>query len=94
MGYHSDIAFTPSVKAAQEARGSRGGYDKAMARHDWGDRVTPALAGFIAERDSFYLGTASADGQPYIQHRGGPRGFFGSTSRLGTSTRTTRRSCS
>jgi hypothetical protein len=76
MSYRSDIAFTSSVKAAQEARGSRDGYEKAMARHDWGDQVTPALAQFIAERDSFYLGTASADGQPYIQHRGGPKGFL------------------
>jgi predicted pyridoxine 5'-phosphate oxidase superfamily flavin-nucleotide-binding protein len=47
-----------------------------MARHDWDDRVTPALEAFLAERDSFYLGTASADGQPYIQHRGGPKGFL------------------
>ena len=76
MSYHSDVAFTPAVKAAQEARGSRAGYDKAMARHDWGDRVTPALLAFIAERDSFYLGTTSAGGQPYIQHRGGPKGFL------------------
>ncbi len=56
MGYRSDIAFTPAVKAAQQARGSRAGYEKAMGRHDWDDRVTPALEGFIAERDSFYLG--------------------------------------
>jgi predicted pyridoxine 5'-phosphate oxidase superfamily flavin-nucleotide-binding protein len=76
MSYRSDIAFSPAVKAAQQARGSRTGYENAMARHDWDDRVTPALASFIAERDSFYLGTASADGQPYIQHRGGPRGFL------------------
>lgn len=76
MSYRSDIAFTPAVKAAQEARGSRAGYEKSMSRRDWGDRVTPALAAFIAERDSFYLGTASADGQPYIQHRGGPKGFL------------------
>jgi uncharacterized protein len=74
--HRSDVAFTPAVKAAQEARGSREGYEKAMARHDWDDRVTPALEAFIAERDSFYLGTASADGQPYIQHRGGPKGFL------------------
>jgi len=74
--YRSDIAFTPAVKAAQEARGSRAGYEKAMARHDWDDHVTPVLEAFIAERDSFYLGTASADGQPYIQHRGGPKGFL------------------
>lgn len=74
--YRSDIAFSPAVKAAQEARGSRDGYEKAMARHDWDDRVTPVLETFLAERDSFYLGTASADGQPYIQHRGGPKGFL------------------
>ncbi len=74
--YRSDVAFTPSVKAAQEARGSRAGYESAMARHDWDDRVTGALEEFIAERDSFYFGTASSDGQPYIQHRGGPKGFL------------------
>jgi predicted pyridoxine 5'-phosphate oxidase superfamily flavin-nucleotide-binding protein len=74
--HRSDIAFTPAVKAAQEARGSRAGYEKAMARHDWADRVTPALEAFIAERDSFYLATASRNGQPYIQHRGGPKGFL------------------
>lgn len=74
--YRSDVAFSPSVKAAQSARGSRDGYERAMERHDWADRVTPPLAAFIAERDSFYFGTASADGQPYIQHRGGPKGFL------------------
>lgn len=68
----SDIAFTPAVKAVQEQKGSRNAY----ARTDWSDRITPRLAAFIAERDSFYLGTASADGQPYIQHRGGPPGFL------------------
>jgi len=74
--YRSDVAFTPAVKAAQKARGSRDGYEKAMSRHDWDDRVTPVLEAFIAKRDSFYLGTASSDGQPYIQHRGGPKGFL------------------
>lgn len=74
----SDIAFTPAVKAAQEKRGSRKAYAKMEQRGQqgpWGDVITPELAGFIAERDSLYLGTASADGQPYIQHRGGPKGF-------------------
>ena len=75
-GFTSDIAFTPSVKAAQEARGSRRGYAKMEAKGGWRDSVTPDLAAFIAERDSFYLGTANADGQPYIQHRGGPQGFL------------------
>ena len=72
----SDIAFTPAVKAAQKARGSRTAYAKMEQRGGWSDVVTPALEEFIAERESFYLGTAGADGQPYIQHRGGPRGFL------------------
>lgn len=72
----SDIAFTPAVKAAQEARGSRSSYAKMEQRGGWNDVVNSALAEFIAQRESFYLGTAAADGQPYIQHRGGPRGFL------------------
>ncbi|WP_428264848.1 pyridoxamine 5'-phosphate oxidase family protein [Haliangium sp.] len=74
--HRSDVGFTAAVKAAQRARGSRDGYERAMRRRDWSGAVTPELAAFIAERDSFYLGTASAAGQPYIQHRGGPRGFL------------------
>ena len=72
----SDIAFTPAVKAAQERKGSRKGYARMEAKGGWQSTVTDDLAHFIAERDSFYLGTASADGQPYIQHRGGPKGFL------------------
>ncbi len=72
----SDIAFTPAVKAAQEKHGSRSAYAKMEQRGGWEDKVTSFLAKFIAERDSFYLGTATADGQPYIQHRGGPKGFL------------------
>jgi len=72
----SDIAFTPAVKAAQEQRGSREAYAKMERRGGWQDQVTPDLAEFIGDRDSFYLATASADGQPYIQHRGGPKGFL------------------
>ena len=72
----SDIAFTPSVKAAQEERGSREAYARMEQRGGWQAKVTSDLAEFIADRDSFYLATASADGQPYIQHRGGPRGFL------------------
>ena len=71
----SDIAFTPAVKAAQERNGSRAGYAR-MEEDGWTDSVTPYLAGYLETRDSFYLGTANADGQPYIQHRGGPRGFL------------------
>jgi predicted pyridoxine 5'-phosphate oxidase superfamily flavin-nucleotide-binding protein len=72
----SDVAFTPAVKAAQTRLGSRAGYAKMEAKGGWQDRVTPELAAFIAERDSAYLATAAADGQPYIQHRGGPKGFL------------------
>ena len=77
MGRHvSDIAFTPAVKAAQESRGSRAAYARMEQKGGWRDRVTPELAQFLAERDSFYLATATADGQPYVQHRGGPPGFL------------------
>jgi predicted pyridoxine 5'-phosphate oxidase superfamily flavin-nucleotide-binding protein len=73
--YPSDVAFTPAVKAVQAAKGSRAGYARAE-RRGWRTRVTPELAGFLAGLDMFYLGTASADGQPYIQYRGGPPGFL------------------
>ncbi len=72
----SDVAFTPSVKAAQERRGSRGLYRRMEEGDGWETTVTPELAAFLAERDSFYLATATAEGQPYIQHRGGPKGFL------------------
>ncbi|MCH7895563.1 MAG: pyridoxamine 5'-phosphate oxidase family protein [Candidatus Methylomirabilales bacterium] len=75
----SEIAFTPVVKAAQEKRGSRNSYAKMEQRGEqgpWRDVVTAELAQYIAERDSLYLGTAGADGQPYIQYRGGPKGFL------------------
>ncbi len=72
----SDVAFTPAVKAEQARRGSRAAYARMVEKGDWSDTVDDRLAAFIAERDSFYFGTASADGQPYIQHRGGRAGFL------------------
>ena len=72
----SDIAFTPAVKAAQQARGSREAYARMEQGAGWQNRITPELAAFAAQRDSFYLGTAAASGQPYIQHRGGPKVFL------------------
>ncbi len=72
----SDVAFSPAVKAAQSRLGSRGGYARMEQKGGWRDTITPELAQFIAQRDSFYIATASADGQPYIQHRGGPKGFL------------------
>lgn len=74
--FRSDIGFTPTVKIEQEKRGSRDNYQKAIENRDWSNVVTDDLAAFIAERNSFYLATASKDGQPYIQHRGGPKGFL------------------
>jgi predicted pyridoxine 5'-phosphate oxidase superfamily flavin-nucleotide-binding protein len=69
----SDVAFTPAVKAVQTAKGSRDAYAK---RGEWRTEIDEQLAAFLAETNSFYLATASADGQPYIQHRGGPKGFI------------------
>lgn len=72
----SDVAFSPSVKAEQEKRGSRRLFTDLEAAGGFRKEVTAELAAFLAERDSFYLATASAAGQPYIQHRGGPKGFL------------------
>jgi predicted pyridoxine 5'-phosphate oxidase superfamily flavin-nucleotide-binding protein len=72
----SDIAFTPSVKAAQERKGSRNGYTKMEQKGGWSDTINDGLKDYIAERDSLYFGTATVDGQPYIQHRGGSNGFL------------------
>jgi predicted pyridoxine 5'-phosphate oxidase superfamily flavin-nucleotide-binding protein len=76
MAPSSDIAFTPSVKAAQQRRGSRSAYARLEAKGGWATTIEPSLADFIAEMRSFYLATASKDGQPYVQHRGGPPGFL------------------
>ncbi|MEM7058302.1 MAG: pyridoxamine 5'-phosphate oxidase family protein [Pseudomonadota bacterium] len=72
----SDIAFTPAVKARQSRHGSRDMYEKQLSRQDWATTVTDGLAAFIAQRESFYMATVSETGHPYIQHRGGPRGFL------------------
>src|ERR671936_815202 len=75
MTNNSDVVFTPAARAAQAVRGSARAYEK---RIDAGfpDRVTPDLAAFIAELDTAFLATVSAAGAPYIQHRGGPKGFI------------------
>lgn len=69
----SDIAFSPAVKAAQERYGSRGHFER---RGDWPVAITEDLAGFLGQATTLYLATASAQGQPYMQHRGGPPGFL------------------
>ncbi len=73
---NSAVALTPAVKAEQIRRGSRTAYARMAEKGDWSNTVDDRLAAFIAERDSFYFGTASANGQPYIQHRGGRAGFL------------------
>ncbi len=72
----SDITFTSTVKAIQEQLGSRKIYESVEKRGGWQGTVTPDLAKFVSERDTLFLGTVNADGQPYIQHRGGPPGFL------------------
>ena len=72
----SDVAFTPSVKAVQTARGSRATYAKVEARGGFRTEIDADLVSFLEEADTAFLATASADGQPYAQHRGGPKGFI------------------
>ena len=72
----SDIAFTPSVKAIQERKGSRTQYARMEERDGWEHTITPELTDFLGEMDSIYLATANAGGRPYIQHRGGAKGFL------------------
>jgi hypothetical protein len=72
---HNHYAFTPTVKAIQARKGSRDSYQR-MEERPWRTTVTPDLAAFIAAMTSFFMATATADGQPYIQHRGGPPGFL------------------
>lgn len=74
--YSSDVAFTPAVKAIQTRKGSRGGYAHMEDGGGFRTEIDRSLATFIGEQTSFFLATANADGQPYIQHRGGPAGFI------------------
>jgi uncharacterized protein len=72
----SDVAFTKAVKAIQQRKGSREAYARLEAAGGFDTVITPELAEFIAEQRSFFMATANAAGQPYIQHRGGPPGFL------------------
>lgn len=74
--YSSDVAFTPAVKAAQTRKGSRQAFARVETGGAWPTQITPEFAEFIAAQTSFFFGTASRGGQPYIQHRGGPPGFL------------------
>ena len=72
----SDIAFTPAVKAVQSRRRSRAAYAEMEARGGFRTVIDESLVQFLTEVDTAYFATASADGQPYAQHRGGPKGFI------------------
>ena len=76
MHIPSDVAFTDTVKAIQERKGSRSAYARMENGIGWSTAITPDLARLIAEQSSVFLATANAAGQPYIQHRGGPPGFL------------------
>ena len=70
-----NIARTPSVRAAQAAMGADHLWHDFKGHREF-DRFTHNEAAFIAERDSFYMASVSETGWPYVQHRGGPRGFL------------------
>jgi len=73
--YASDVAFTPAVKSIQARKGSRAAYAR-VEQNGWRTEIDDQLAVVLADSNSIYLATASSDGQPYIQHRGGPKGFI------------------
>jgi predicted pyridoxine 5'-phosphate oxidase superfamily flavin-nucleotide-binding protein len=73
--YSSDVAFTPAVKAVQARKGSRETYARVEQSGGWRTEIDEELTAFLAGQDSMFLATATAGGQPYIQHRGGPKGF-------------------
>jgi uncharacterized protein len=72
----NEIMFSPAVRAEQTCRGSRETYARRAAAGRFADELSAEAIAFIGKRDSVYLATASADGQPYVQHRGGPPGFL------------------
>ena len=74
--FSSDVAFTPAVKAVQARKGSRSAYAHVEQHGGWRTEIDDQLTAFLAAQDSMFLATATADGQPYIQHRGGPKGFI------------------
>ena len=70
-----EVMFSAAVRAEQARRGSRESYVRQAAAGRFARELSADVIAFIAERDSAFLATASADGQPYVQHRGGPPGF-------------------
>jgi predicted pyridoxine 5'-phosphate oxidase superfamily flavin-nucleotide-binding protein len=76
MTFSSDVAFTPTVKALQTRKGSRRAYERQEEAGAWHTEIDTDHRDFIQAQTSIFLATANSDGQPYIQHRGGPAGFL------------------
>jgi predicted pyridoxine 5'-phosphate oxidase superfamily flavin-nucleotide-binding protein len=74
--YASDVAFTNAVKSIQVRKGSRAAYARMEQGGSWEQTITPDLKAEIEAQTSVFLATANGQGQPYIQHRGGPVGFL------------------
>ena len=75
MRTFAELAFTPSVQVLQERYGSRSAYARTPSATEFSDGLGPREAQHLANADSFYIATVSETGWPYVQHRGGPRGF-------------------
>ena len=75
LTYSSDVAFTPAVRTISARKGSRDAYAHVEQRGGWRTGIDADLAARLADANSLYFATSTADGQPYIQHRGGPKGF-------------------
>ncbi|MFT3838345.1 MAG: pyridoxamine 5'-phosphate oxidase family protein [Myxococcaceae bacterium] len=76
MKSSTDVAFSPAVKRVQAEHGSRSAYARLENRGGFATEIDDDLRAFLARIDTAFLATASADGQPYVQHRGGPKGFI------------------
>jgi uncharacterized protein len=76
MGRFQELAFTPLVKKHQDEHGSRAQYERLAANSVRGDELTSSEEYFLAQRDSFYMASVSETGWPYVQHRGGAKGFI------------------
>lgn len=76
MDIASDVAFTDRVKEIQARKGSRSAYERMEKNGSWERSITAELKREIEAQTSVFLATANAQGQPYIQHRGGPAGFL------------------
>jgi predicted pyridoxine 5'-phosphate oxidase superfamily flavin-nucleotide-binding protein len=73
---YAKTMFSAAAKRYQEQHGSRAQYERLAAAAESGDALGPMEREFIARRDSFYMASVTEDGWPYVQHRGGPKGFL------------------